>query len=158
MPVTEMQWALRSLRLLHRNCPLDFITAVPFQLPFLYVNDYLLNFYLIAPLFIQHIMMQLPHTGEKKCRAVKGQTTLSDSGDVKIIILGVHKTTSCLLFYLLAGFPTPSNEICIFQSSYFTSACRFHLKTLKQMFVLSDTANSASPESLAQIFWGHMQF
>lgn len=35
-----------------------------FHLPFLYVNYYLFTFSLIAHLFIQHIMMQLPYTGQ----------------------------------------------------------------------------------------------
>lgn len=158
MPVTEMQWALRSPGLLHRNCPLDFISAVLFQLPFLYVNYYLPTFSLIACLFIQYIIMQLPHTGKKVQSCEGTDNTVRLWWCKNHTILGVHKIRIFLPFYLSAGFPTPSNEIRIFQSNYFTSACRFHIKTPRQMFVLSDVANSASPKGLVQCFWGHMQF
>lgn len=153
-----MLWALRSPRLLHRNCPLDFIATFPFQLPFLYVNHYLLIFSLIAHLLIQHIMMQLPQTGKNLQSCEGTENTVRLWWYKNNIILWVHKITTFFPFHILAGFPPPSNEICIFHSSYFTSARRFCLKTPKQMFVLNDTANMASLKGLVQHFWGHMQF
>lgn len=86
MPATETHWVLRSPKLLHRNCSLDFIPTAPFQLLFLYTNHYLLTFsltYLTAHLLIQH-MMQLPQTGKNLLRAVKVQKTLLDPGDIQI--------------------------------------------------------------------------
>lgn len=124
------------------------ITAVPFQLPFLYANDYLLTFSLTVPLFIQHIMMQLPHTAKKAESCEGTDNTVRFWGCKNHISPGVYKITF-LPFCLSVGLPTLPNDICIFHSSYFTSACRFHPKTPKQSFVLSDTANSPSPKGLA---------
>lgn len=91
MSVTETLWALRSPRLLHRNCPLDFIATVPFQLPFLYVNHYLITFSLTAHLFIQQIMMQLPQTGKNLQSCEGTENTVRPSWYKNHIILEFTK-------------------------------------------------------------------
>lgn len=91
---------------------------------------------------------------EKRGMQSCDRSTLSDSNGAKItseltnINPGVHKRAMFSLFSLQAASLHYLDGIRISHSSHFPSACRFHLKTPKQMFVLADPANSSSPKGL----------
>lgn len=81
------------------------------------------------------------------------RSTLSDSNGAKITSELTNKPWSSqksnvFAVLSLGSFSTLFRWNTYFHSSHFPSACRFHLKTPKQMFVLADPANSSSPKGL----------